>query len=77
MEANEQKKVVLVLENLSCPDCAMKIGMALKNVKGVVSAEVIYVTSKVRIIYDPSLTNVESFVRLIESIGYGVKDIKQ
>lgn len=77
MDGNGEKKVVLVLENLSCPDCAMKIGMALKSIKGVISAEVLYTTSKVRIIYDPALTNVDSFVRLIERIGYGVKDIKQ
>ncbi len=76
MEAKGQKKVVLMLENLSCPDCAMKIGAALKHSKGVLDAEVLYTTSKVRVIYDPTLTRVENFVRIIEDIGYDVKEIR-
>lgn len=77
MEKTGQKKVVLMLENLSCPDCAKKIGMALKHSKGVSDAEVLYTTSKVKIVYDPALTKVENFVKIIEDIGYGVKEIKQ
>lgn len=76
MEAKEQKKVVLMLENLSCPDCAAKIGSALKHSKGVSDAEVLYTTSKVKIVYDPKITKVENFVKIIEDIGYGVKEIK-
>jgi copper chaperone CopZ len=76
MEAKEQKKVVLMLENLSCPDCAAKIGTVLKHSKGVSGVEVLYTTSKVRIVYDPVLTKVENFVKIIEDIGYGVKEIK-
>lgn len=76
MEAKEQKKVVLMLENLSCPDCAAKIGYALKHSKGVSDAEVLYTTSKVKIVYDPKLTKVENFVKIIEDIGYGVREIK-
>lgn len=77
MEPKEQKKVVMMLENLSCPDCAMKIGMVLKRSKGVSDAEVLYTTSKVRVIYDPAVTKVENLVKIIEDIGYGVKEIKQ
>jgi copper chaperone len=77
MEPVEKKKVVLMLENLSCPDCAMKIGMALKHSKGVSDAEVLYTTSKVKIVYDPALTKVENLVKIVEDIGYGVKEIKQ
>ena len=77
MEPLEKKKVVLMLENRSCPDCAMKIGMALKHSKGVSDAEVLYTTSKVKIVYDPALTKVENFVKIVEDIGYGVKEIKQ
>lgn len=73
----EQKKVIMQLENLSCPDCAMKIGMVLKNSKGVSNAEVLYTSSKVKVVYDPAATKVENLVKLIESLGYGVKDIKQ
>ncbi len=76
MEAKEQKKVVLMLENLSCPDCAAKIGYALKHSKGVSQAEVLYTTSKVKVVYDPELTKVENLVKIITDIGYGVKDIK-
>lgn len=73
----EEKKVIMQLENLSCPDCAMKIGMVLKNSKGVSNAEVLYTSSKVKVVYDPAVTKIENIVKLIESIGYGVKDIKQ
>ncbi|CAJ36989.1 cation transporter [Methanocella arvoryzae] len=73
----EEKKVIMQLENLSCPDCAMKIAMVLRNSKGVSNAEVLYTSSKVKVVYDPEVTKVENIVKLIESIGYGVKDIKQ
>ncbi len=76
MEPKEQKKVVLMLENLSCPDCAAKIGAVLKNSKGVSGVEVLYTTSKVKVDYDPAVTNVDNFVGLIEKLGYGVKSIK-
>ncbi len=76
MEATEQKKVVLMLENLSCPDCAAKIGTVLKNSKGVSAVEVLYTTSKVKIDYDPAITNTDNFVKLIGKLGYGVKSIK-
>ena len=72
-----EQKVIMQLENLSCPDCAMKIGMVLKNSKGVSSAEVLYTSSKVKVVYDPAATKIENIVKLIENLGYGVKDIKQ
>jgi copper chaperone CopZ len=76
VEAKEQKKVVLLLDGLSCPDCAAKIGAVLKNSKGVSGVEVLYMASKVKVDYDPEATNVENFVNLIEKLGYGVKGIK-
>ncbi|HEY3272754.1 MAG TPA: cation transporter [Methanocella sp.] len=77
MDLNGKKSVVLMLENLSCPDCARKIGMALKHSKGVSEAEVLYTTSKVKIVYDPAQAKVEDFVKIVEDIGYGVKGIKE
>ncbi|MGA9140647.1 MAG: cation transporter [Methanocella sp.] len=77
MEPNEPKKVVMILENLSCPDCAMKIGIALKRSKGVLNTEVLYTTSKLKVVYDPTLTKVENIVKIVEDIGYGVKEIRQ
>ncbi|BAI61128.1 putative heavy metal transport/detoxification protein [Methanocella paludicola SANAE] len=76
MEGKEQKKVVLLLDGLSCPDCAAKIGAVLKNSKGVSGVEVLYMASKVKVDYDPAVTNVENFVSLIEKLGYGVKSTK-
>jgi hypothetical protein len=35
MESKEQNKVVLMLENLSCPDCAKKIGIYKGKLYGV------------------------------------------
>lgn len=72
----ETKKVVLLLDGLSCPDCAAKIGGVLKNSKGVSGVEVLYMASKVKVDYDPAVTGVEEFVRLIERLGYGVKGTK-
>jgi copper chaperone CopZ len=76
MEANEQKKVVLMLEDLHCPDCAKKIGEALKNKSGVSDAQVFYTTSKAKVAFDPKAVKVEDLVKLIEGIGYGVKEVK-
>jgi copper chaperone CopZ len=72
----ETKKVVLLLEGLSCPDCAAKIGGVLKNSKGVSGVEVLYMASKVKIDYDPAITNVDNFVSLIGKLGYSVKSSK-
>jgi copper chaperone CopZ len=55
----------------------MKIAMVLRNSKGVSGAEVLYTTSKVKIDYDPAVAKVDDFVKLIEKLGYGVKEIKQ
>jgi copper chaperone CopZ len=71
-----QKKVVLILEELSCPDCAKKIGEMLKQSKGVIDAEILYTTGKARVIYDPDKAKVEEFVKIVENLGYGVKEIK-
>lgn len=76
MEGKELKKVVLLLEGLSCPDCAAKIGGVLKNTKGVSNVEVLYMASKVKVDYDPGVTNTDNFVSLIGKLGYGVKSIK-
>lgn len=76
MEGKEQKKVVLLLEGLSCPDCAAKIGGVLKNSKGVSGVEVLYMASKVKVEYDPAVTNVDNFVNLIGKLGYSVKSSK-
>jgi copper chaperone CopZ len=73
----EKKKVIMVLDQLQCPDCAMKIAMVLRNVKGVTGAEVLYTTSKVKIDYDPEAAKPEDFVNVIEKIGYHVKEVKQ
>ena len=72
-----EKKVTLLLDGMHCGHCAEAIANGLKKVKGVKSAEVVYTTSKGKIVYDPDVVKVEDLVKTVTSLGYGVKSVKE
>lgn len=66
------KKVTLQLETLTCPSCVKKLETALTGVKGVETAAVMFVLSKVKVSYDEALVDVESLVKRINQTGFRV-----
>jgi copper chaperone len=72
-----EKKVTLMLEGLHCGHCAETVANGLKKLKGVMSVEVVYTTSKGKVVYDPDVVKVEDLIKTVKDLGYGVKSYKE
>jgi Cu+-exporting ATPase len=66
------KKVNLKIYGMYCEGCAKIIEKALLKEKGIVFANVNFISEKVIIEYDPSKTNEEKIKNIIEKAGYKV-----
>jgi Cu+-exporting ATPase len=66
------KKVNLKIYGMDCEGCAKIIEKALLKEKGIVFANVNFISEKVIIEYDPSKTNEEKIKNIIEKAGYKV-----
>lgn len=60
------------LDRFSCPTCASKIEIAMKRTKGVKSAEIFFISSKVKIDYDESIVSDEELKTKLKKLGYPV-----
>jgi Cu+-exporting ATPase len=69
------KKVKLYLEDLSCPDCANKIGKVLNKLEGVDSADVHYTTSKANVEYDEDKVSIADLKDAVADTGYSVEQV--
>ena len=69
-------KLQLQLEQLSCPTCAKKIETVVTKTKGVKYAEVMFVSSKVKLDYDEEQTTKEIIIERVEKLGYKVLSVK-
>jgi copper chaperone CopZ len=72
-----EKKVTLMLDGLHCGHCAETVANGLKKLKGVKSVEVIYTTSKGKVVYDPDVVKVDDLIKAVKDLGYGVKSYKE
>ncbi len=72
-----EKKVTLMLDGMHCGHCAEAIANGLKKAKGVKGAEVVYTTSKAKVVYDPDVVKVADLVKIVEGLGYAVKSYKE
>ena len=68
------KKVVLVVENFTCPACSLTIAMALKKVPGVSGQHIDAKTATVTVTYDPAKTTVAAVSRAITDAGFPAKE---
>jgi len=57
---------------MTCASCVNRIGRALRQLPGVVSADVNLATEKATIVYDPAVTGLADFRRAVAGAGYGL-----
>lgn len=64
------------LETVSCPSCIAKIEGMLKRTQGVVEAEVLFNTSRVKATLNEDVVSWESVRDKIQQLGYKVLSVK-
>ncbi|MGE0074264.1 MAG: heavy-metal-associated domain-containing protein [Sphaerochaetaceae bacterium] len=66
------KHITLQLETLTCPTCMAKINGMMKKTDGVVKAEVLFNSSRVKAEIDESIVSTDQVKQRIEALGYKV-----
>jgi copper chaperone len=69
-------KAVFQLEEVTCPSCIKKIEGALNKVGGVISAKVLFNSSKVKVEFDESRVQASKLEQTIRNLGYLVLSSK-
>ncbi|QQS34185.1 MAG: cation transporter [Acidobacteriota bacterium] len=69
-EVQTLKTLVIAVEGMTCEGCASHINIALKRIKGVISAEANYREKNVKVVYNPKLVVVERIKQGIRDAGY-------
>lgn len=72
-ESQNRKTIVIAVEGMTCEGCASHINMALKRIKGVISADANYREKKVKVVYNPKQVAVERIKQGIRDAGYDPK----
>lgn len=71
------KKVILKLDELSCPSCMVKINKAVAEVPGVTNSKVLFNASKVKLDLDEQQNSAQAVAKVVEDLGYQVLEIKE
>jgi copper chaperone CopZ len=74
---NEPKTVKLKITGMTCAGCSNHISTALKNVNGIIEQSVEYPGDLATITYEPTKTNPEAIIKVIEKTGYKAEIIKE
>ena len=69
-------KIVMKLDELSCPSCMAKIEGALNTTNGVETAKVVVNASKVKAEFDDNQITATDIVSKVEGLGYVVQKSK-
>ena len=69
-------KIVMKLDELSCPSCMAKIEGALNTTNGVEIANVLFNASKVKAEFDDNQVTATDLVSKVEGLGYVVQKSK-
>lgn len=72
-ESQNRKTVVIAVEGMTCEGCASQLGIALKRIKGVISAKASYPDKNVTVVYNPNQVTVERIRQGIHGAGYDPK----
>lgn len=72
------KKIIMQLDELTCPSCLTKIETAVKNTPGVNgdSVKVLFNSGKVKAEFDDGQTSAENLSSLVAGLGYEVESTK-
>jgi len=71
------KKVILKLDELSCPSCMVKINKAVAEIPGVTNSKVLFNASKVKLDLDEQQNSAQAVAKVVEDLGYQVLEIKE
>lgn len=69
-ESQNRKTVVIAVEGMTCEGCASHINIALKRIKGMISAEANYPEKNVKVVYNPKQVTFERIKQGITDAGY-------
>ena len=69
-------KVIMKLNELSCPSCMTQIEGALTTTKGVANAKVLFNASKVKAEFDENVVSADELISKVEKLGYPVLSSK-
>ncbi len=75
--SKEGKTLKLKITGMTCAGCSNHISNALKEVDGIIEHKVEYPGDLATIQYDPSKTNPEAIIKVIEKTGYKAEIIKE
>jgi Copper chaperone len=75
-EEKKMVKVIMQLDELTCPSCMQKIESALKKQKGVAKVHVLFNASKVKVAIDPETVGPAELSALVEKLGFTVQSVK-
>lgn len=64
--------ITLKLSGLHCASCSLNIDGELEEISGVVSSNTSYARQESVVTYDPALAKPDSFIKIIEGLGYKV-----
>ena len=67
------KKVLLKIEGLTCPNCAMKLEEMEDTLQGVLSAEASYHKAQLSLVYEEDQISLEAILKEIQRLGYQVR----
>ncbi len=69
-------KKTFQLDTFSCPSCSLKIEGMLKKTDGVISSEVLYNSSRVKVDFDESKLSADEISGKIRRLGFDVLSVK-
>ena len=70
MVAVSEQKVTFVVENMSCALCPVTVKTAMGRVPGVKSVEIDFKAKTATVVFDPSITTVETIAAASTNAGY-------
>ncbi|WP_179393787.1 heavy-metal-associated domain-containing protein [Lacticaseibacillus absianus] len=70
------QKIIMQLDELTCPSCLTKIEGAVKNTPGVGTVKVLFNAGKVKAEFDDRQVSADTLSEVVTQLGYAVQSIK-